>query len=339
MSTRFARPIEIALGALFIVSAASKAMDVYAFAVQVRAYGIVRDESTVLGIAYLMVGLETLLGVALLGGFQFGGFTLLFTGGLLVGFSALIAYSWAFKGLADCGCFGAYIKMGPGASIAKNIVLLAMTGLVWTGLFRKPKSVVGDETTVSESSLPKSSGTARAVLAVAGILVVGGAFMAGKPAPAQAPKGNASNSGHVAKAEATPFAEFVPRLGGAPVPLAKGEFFVALLNAGCDHCQAVARTLNELQFASGMPPVVAIMSGTENEMREFMSLTDAQFPIQTIDMLPFMNLLPEEASAPPSFYFIRDGAEVRHLVAEEPSYDELLEFATKAEAPAAEDKQ
>ncbi|NUM55614.1 MAG: hypothetical protein HUU46_18365 [Candidatus Hydrogenedentes bacterium] len=337
MLSRVARPIEIAVGVLFIVSAASKALDVYSFAVQVRAYGIVRDQSAVLTIAYCMVALETALGAALLGGFRFGGRTLVFTSGLLVGFTALIAYAWAFKGLADCGCFGEYIKMGPGTSIAKNVVLLGMTGMAWFGFRNRPVAAQAEEGDPAVEKPRKSNQTAAVGLALAGILIVAGALAMGEPAPA--PTSAANTPVNTAIAEAKPFAEFVPRLGGAPVPLAQGEYLVAMLSASCEHCQAVARTLNELMQAPGAPMVVAIMMGTDGEMNDFMSLTDPQFPIQTIEVLTFMNLLHEDASAPPCFYVIRDGAIVRHLVAEEPSHDQLLEFATKAGVPGHEDKQ
>ena len=99
---RFARYLEIALGLLFIVSASLKALDVLSFAVQVSYYNVVRDPMLVQAIAYLMIGIEALIGAALLGGFRFNGVTYFATSVLLLGFSALIGYAWAFHGLTDC---------------------------------------------------------------------------------------------------------------------------------------------------------------------------------------------------------------------------------------------
>ena len=109
MSQRFVRQLEFALGLLFIASAALKALDVYGFAVQIGAYGIIRDPVMLPQLAYAMIALEAALGAALLGGWAFGGATIIATAALLIGFTGLIAYAWAFKGLADCGCFGSYI--------------------------------------------------------------------------------------------------------------------------------------------------------------------------------------------------------------------------------------
>jgi hypothetical protein len=337
--TRFARPIEIALGVLFIVSAALKALDVYGFAVQVAAYGIVRDPTKTLALAYTMIGLEAVLGAALLGGIRFGGVTIMFTAGLLVGFTALIAYAWAFKGLANCGCFGSYVKTGPGASIAKNLVLLALAGLVWRGTRVVPSTFLpaaADQTAPTVKTAARGSNR-RLTLAGLGILVVVGSLGLGKPAPKPI---NPPNVLTKAGDRATgPFAEFVPDLGGAPVPLAQGEFFVAMLSASCDHCRAVTQSLNDLTQTPGVPPIAALMLGTEEEMKDYMGATNPQFPIQTLEVLKFMSLLADGVQNPPDFFIIRDGAIVRHLAAEEPTYEELLDFATKGEAPPAGDKK
>jgi len=316
---RFARPIEIALGALFIASAASKALNVYGFAVQVAAYGVVRDPSATLAIAYAMISIEAVLGAALLGGMRFGGLTVAATAALLVGFTGLIAYAWAFKGLADCGCFGDYVKMGPASSIAKNIVLLAMTWAVWSGLRAKSAPVPTD----GESAPRAALGRGGVVLAALGLAAVATAFAMGKPAPAS--ESNAP-AGAIGKDDA-PFAAFVPTLGGAPVALAQGEYLVAMLSASCDHCRAATQVLNELVQTPDVPQIAALMMGTKDEMDDYMAATDPQFPTQSIEVLQFMNLL-GEASAPPCFYIVRDGREVRHLIVEDPTFEQLLEFAT-----------
>lgn len=332
MLSRFARPVEIVLGALFVASAASKALNVYGFAVQVAAYGVVRDPALTLAIAHAMVALEALLGAALLGAFRFGGLTAAATAALLVGFTGLIAYAWAFKGLADCGCFGEYVKMGPGTSIAKNVVMLAMTAAAWRGTHRStapPANAEADAPTEAQQS------PGRAALAIAGALLVAAAFAKGKPAPkTDAPLAPTNGP----SAAAGPFAQFVPDLGGAPVPLAQGEYLVAMLSASCDHCRASAQVLNDLTQAPGVPHVAALMMGTDDEMADFRTTIDPQFPIQTIDTLQFMDLL-GDATAPPCFYVIRDGTEVRHLIVEDPTYEQLLEFATQGGPAPAENKQ
>jgi hypothetical protein len=331
--TRIARPVEIALGALFVVAAALKALNVYGFAVQVSAYGIVRGETLPITVAHAMISLEAVLGVALLAGFRLGGVVIAITGAMLVGLTGLIAYAWAFKGLADCGCFGDYVKMGPGASVAKNLALLFMTGIVWRGTQRDSNAAPAAEYADAPVPPPDVPGNnRRLVLAGLGTLLVVGAFLMGKPAPARLQISNIDKT-------AGPFAEFVPDLGGAPVPLAQGEFFVAMLSASCDHCRAVTQSLNDLTQTPGVPQIAALMLGTEEEMKDYMGATDPQFPIQTIEALKFFSLLADGVLHPPDFFIIRDGAIVRHLAAEEPTYEELLDFATKGEAPPAGDKK
>jgi citrate lyase beta subunit len=96
----------------------------------------------------------------------------------------------------------------------------------------------------------------------------------------------------------------------------------------------VTTSLNDLAIAEGVPQIAALVMGTEDEVKDYMTATAPQFPIQVIDTLKFMSLL--EANAPPDFYLIRDGAVVKHMEAEEPGYDELLAFATSKDAPPAE---
>ena len=333
MSQRFVRQLEFALGLLFIASAALKALDVYGFAVQIGAYGIIRDPVMLPQLAYAMIALEAALGAALLGGWAFGGATIIATAALLIGFTGIIAYAWAFKGLADCGCFGSYIKMGPGLSIAKNFLLLAMAGLVWYGQRKKQLAEPSVEETTPTLATVERNANRKFILASLGVAVVFGAIAMGKPAPTTPPTPAATTQTNGSK-PAGKFAEFVPDLGGAPVPLAQGEFFLVMLSASCDHCRAVTASLNDLTTAEGVPQVAALLMGTEDEMKDYMAATAPQFPIQVIDTLKFMSLL--EANAPPDFYVIRDGAVARHLEAEEPGYDELLAFATGEDAPPAE---
>ncbi|HPS00953.1 MAG TPA: hypothetical protein PLA90_05365 [Candidatus Sumerlaeota bacterium] len=119
------------IGCVFLLSAFLKALSFEEFAIQVSYYGIVRTPWVVIGIALGAVALETGLGVGLITGRNRARRLLPVVAGLLVLFSFLIAYAWAFQGLKDCGCFGKYLKMTPGVSILKNGVLLVLVGIAW----------------------------------------------------------------------------------------------------------------------------------------------------------------------------------------------------------------
>ncbi len=304
---KYLRTIEILLGAVFIFSAVTKALDLYSFAVQVSYYGVVRDPNLVRTVANTMVCVEAAFGVALLAGLRLRGLVLLATAGLLVGFSALIAYAWAFKGLKDCGCFGAYIKMGPGVSIGKNIVLLALVG---GGLYLLMKK--RDDSGAQPDRGPSRMGWALGALGIA-IVAVSAAF--GKPAPAETPANTASAD--------RPFAAYLVETEGATIDLGKGDYLVAMLSATCEHCQAAVAVLNDLAAEPDMLPIVSLMLGTEEEMMDFESLTDPQFPTQVIDALQFMNLIGTE---PPRFYLVRDGAARAHTDILDPTLEDLHKF-------------
>ncbi|MCL4690931.1 MAG: hypothetical protein KJ060_00235, partial [Candidatus Hydrogenedentes bacterium] len=184
---RYARVLEIILGAVFVLSAASKALAPYDFAEQVSYYGVVTEPSLVQPLAYFMILLESVFGVCLLGGFRFRGATFWATVALLAGFSGLILYAWAYRGLEDCGCFGKVIQMGPKASLAKNVVLAALAIGAWYG-FRKGEP--------SESAGTKATGRFGYLLATVGIAIVIVAAALSEPPP------------EVMKSD-TPFGKFV----------------------------------------------------------------------------------------------------------------------------------
>ena len=316
---KYVRILEMLLGAVFIFSAASKALDMTTFSVLVSYYGVVRDPSLVRLVAWTMLGVESILGAGLLAGVRLRGGTLAATIALLVGFSGLIVYAWIFEGLEDCGCFSKYIPMGPKSSLAKNAVLLAMAGAAWYGFRRRvPEGEAAPSDTWSKG---------RRVLGALGLAAIAGAALVGwstsKPT-VNPPVTAAAGDGR--------FAKYALIDGGQTLSLAQGEYMVALLSATCEHCQAAGQLLNGLSVAPGMPKIVALMMGDEEEMRQFEDAVQPAFPLKVFDdPLEFFELIGKE---PPRFYIVRNGAEVRRLDALDPTLDELLAFATGAQ-PAA----
>ena len=323
---RHVRVLEIILGAVFIFSALTKALDVYTFAVQVSYYGVVREPKLVLAVAYTMVGVETLLGAALLAGIRLRGATLAATLALLAAFSGLIAYAWLFKDLEDCGCFGKYIPMGPGASLAKNAVLMALAAAAWVGHRRATRREANPETPLGKAGLP---GYVLGGLGMVAILIT--ISISGLPATSN-PVSDEGNS-VPASGKERPFAKFTVTDGGQTLDLGSGDYLVAMLSATCEHCEAATEVLNQIAPLPGVPPIVGLMMGDEKEMRDFRDLTAPVFPVQSIDTLEFFNLL-DKQQAPPRFYITHDGAEVRYLDELDPTLDGLLAFATGTAAPA-----
>lgn len=122
--------IRVLLGLLFLVSALLKVLDFSAFAEQVSYYGIVQEDTSLQVVAGATIALEVILGAALLAGWH-ARFVLAVTALVLVVFTGLIAYAWAFNDLEECGCFGSFLAVSPAMSIAKNVVLLLLLPFAW----------------------------------------------------------------------------------------------------------------------------------------------------------------------------------------------------------------
>lgn len=284
---RIASCLEALAGAVFLASALMKALDVTAFAVQISHYGIVRDPAIVRDIAYATLALETGLGVLLVTGVRLRGWT---SGGalvLLAGFTVLIAYAWKFRNLEDCGCFGKFLKMTPGVSIAKNIVLMLCLFPV-TAL-----CVRGANGRKAPNRISPRLGLAAVAVSALAILML---------AAYSAPAGTLAPAGTVDPAR--PFAQFeVPAEDGV-YRLGQGEYLVAMLSATCEHCQKAMEALNEVALVPELPRPVGLVLGDEETLEQFEETTQAAFPLMLVEPLTFFQFIGE---APPRLIHVRDG--------------------------------
>ncbi|MCK5558109.1 MAG: hypothetical protein KAJ01_07015 [Candidatus Hydrogenedentes bacterium] len=313
--------VERFLGLLFIVSAALKAMDITAFAVQVSYYGVVRGPALVRLAAVFTVWLETALGVALVTGWRLRGWTLRVVFGLLLGFTGLILYAWAFKGLEECGCFGKYLQMSPGVSVLKNLVMMGLVAAAWFGYRKSEPSPVTEKVSIYKHY----AGPVAAALCVGVVL---GAFAYG-----QRNYGGAGGIGQPYDKD-RPFAQFRFEADGELWDLGDGEYFVALLSDSCDHCAETMQELNELpSFLPDIPPIIGLFLGEEEILEQLREQVDPEFPTFLIEPLTFFDLL-GDARAPPRFVYVRDGKGVHHWDEELPEDIELLKaFSDSSESP------
>lgn len=288
-----ARWTEIAIGVFFLVSAAAKAVDMDAFGVQISAYNVVKDAELVRASAWFALTAEIVLGGLLAAGVRGRGIVHAASAGMIAIYSGLIVYAWQFHGLTDCGCLGAWITMGPVESLIKNAALVGAIAFAWHGggaLSAQP-GVLMQRRRIVASFL---------TLVVAFIAGMSPMWQSKPPAlPAGAPPADGSK----------PYAQFVFEADGQSYDLGTGEHLVAFLNATCEHCKASVPGLNKLMEAPTLPTLVALMMGSEDELRDFQDQTQSLFSAHLIPPLLFMEFI---GTVPPRLSHVRDGVGVRH---------------------------
>jgi uncharacterized membrane protein YphA (DoxX/SURF4 family) len=300
------RGTELLVGGVFLIFAILKALNVNLFIVSIGDYGVLHDASLQTAAALGTLAVETILGVALILGFRPRALTLGATALLLLVFSGLIVYGWAFHDLEDCGCGGS-IRMGPGVSLLKNAGLLALCGIARWGLGRRSGNG-GD--------------LVKGLLAtVLGLGVTAYAYAQVEPPPPPAPP----------PGESATFAQFsFTDADGIPWDLSQGDYFIAMLSATCDHCRASVPALNDLGRQPGMPPIIGLCEGNETTLEDFRIMTAPEFPTHLIPTRVFGTL---DGNAPPRFYAVRDGKELRHWDDEVPAWEEVQAALATGAAP------
>jgi hypothetical protein len=298
------RIAEIVLGLIFVAGATLKAFDIQAFAVQISYYGIVVEPFQVRVAALGAVALETGLGVALLANFGLRRSVLAVSFLLLLGFSGLIAYAWAFKGLQDCGCFGKYLKMTPAVSLVKNAL---MGAAVLYAAFAAVRG--GGEPVVA--AITRRRG--KVILAAGAVALVVTATATGKST-------HGFFGAEFAVRGEGPFSGLNLSEGGVKLNLARGEHLVALLSATCAHCKVTVAKLNELTLIPEFPPLIGLMLGDEATLEDFKLQTSPRFPCHLIDPLVFFQLIGE---VPPRLSYIRNGMVIQSWDGEMPELTNL----------------
>ena len=287
------RYMELLLGVFFAASAASKAVNMEGFQVQIQLYGVVKDAGFVFAAAYGTVLLETLLGASFMAGVRLKGAVAGVAAALTLVFSALIFYAWRWNGLEDCGCFGDYVKLTPLQSLAKNGVLLG--AIAWARYGTSGEvSLPGPGVVLARRAL--SSVAAAAVLIVLGITYEPRVIAKEPPGVEGGPT-----------ALTRPFAQFVFDADGQHYDLGTGAYLVAMLNADCPHCRASVPRLNELFEASENAEVVGLVSGTPEELEDFKNVTEPLFAVHGIEILAQMPLVEK---SPPELIYVVDGQKV-----------------------------
>lgn len=159
--------------------------------------------------------------------------------------------------------------MSPAESIAKNVLMLAVSVWLWTK---------GDSKQTNKTIL----------LGSAAFLI---SFMWGLlPIP---------NQGEFPINDYTSFA-YTGR-----TDLSSGEKMIAILNLDCEHCQELSEELGKLQKENLLPDTYALyFKEGETTVELFEQMTNSAFPYAEIDVNTFFDLIGE---SPPRVYILNNG--------------------------------
>ncbi len=287
-TSQMLRGVEIFLGIVFFVSGYSKLIEINKFTVQIYSYGIIGEKSILPWIALGVVLLELSLAVMLTFGIKYRKTLHTFVFLLLIFFSGLILYGWLFHNLQDCGCFGK-IEMGPGPSLGKNFILIALTLICLTGV----KKMGTSNTNFYFTNLK---------LVVLLIVLISAFFMGYSKLKIET---SAQSKQNLSPFDSLLHMKF--EIDGKTYDFSKGEYLIALLSFGCEHCIEEASKLNNYLLIESFPSLIALcLEETSEEREDFISKVKPEFPIYSLGNKPlfFLSLIDKE---PPRLIHIRDG--------------------------------
>ena len=235
--------LTLLMGVVFLYSAYTKVIPVQAFAYTLQENAGFSQKVAAIA-ARFFAGLEAGLGILLL--FNLFGkrkWVVKMAFILLLTFSAFLIYLWASKGnVVNCGCFGDTLLMSPAASLAKNALLLVVTGILiryHNGFLSKPANTIAPFILLLTIILP-----------------------------------------YIIFPVLRPYKIDLNGLySGAAIPgadLRKGKHIIAFLSPSCIHCRRAAHKLEEDLRTDPTLPFFMVIGGTKSDLTDFWKASQAQ---------------------------------------------------------------
>ena len=302
-----ARLIEVIIGAVLLIAGLLKAYQPLDFIQQITDYRIVTAPTLVKVIAWIAITIECALGAALIVGYK-RRVVMPATIGLFLIFLSAIGWAWYTGATADCGCFGSWVKRTPAEAFLEDMLLLFAAGAAWLLTRYEP---------VKFKSLRLSA--------------VAAAVIAGVAITTLASNSQRQSSDPLARLQAqtslpSPFKDLA--ITGLTTDIFHGSHVVALIDTGCDHCQASVPALNQLVTQlNGSTSVAALCSNKDFEVNYFQQKFNPQFPIGRISHDDFERLF--ERGKPPRIFLLRDSAVVKIWDGVVPSESEVKSLAPR----------
>ena len=259
----------ILLGIVFVFSAYTKFVGPGFFEITLIDQGLLSSRGQAQHAARFLIGFEFALGLLMLLPY-YTRQLMAIASLMLIGFTIHLGYLWAIGDNENCGCFGEMISMSPAESIAKNILMLAVSVWLW---IKSP-----------------SKATNQTIL-FGGAMIIITSMWVFLPIPDQSefPVNQYTNFSSVGRTD-----------------LSSGEKLVAILNLDCEHCQELSVELGKMNKTNKLPDVYAFyFKEGETTVEQFEQMTNTSFPYVEIDVNTFFDLIGE---SPPRVYVLNDGA-------------------------------
>ncbi|MGC8739507.1 MAG: MauE/DoxX family redox-associated membrane protein [Candidatus Hydrogenedens sp.] len=304
------RGFEIALGLIFLTSAILKILEINRFCVQIYAYGVISQKEILPWIATITISIEISLGLLFLLSFPLKRLTMTVNTLLLLTFTSLILYAWIFNNLQDCGCFGK-IEMGPRESIIKNLILILISIACFSGV-NPIEEKQKEKKTYIKFYIP---------LIITVILTL---FLCYQQLQSeQIVEKNMEDNNR------SPYSEMKVEIDGNVYDLGQGEYLIALLSYGCDHCIEESPKINDYMLIKGIPKIIALcLEESPEEKEEFINKVQPLFPMYSIGnrVRLFLSLIGKE---PPRLVYLKEGKVIKYWDYDLPDTTEIIKVINK----------
>jgi uncharacterized membrane protein YphA (DoxX/SURF4 family) len=279
------RVIEGLIGAVLLIAGYLKALDILGFSQQIAAFKIVTDPVAVKVLAWLFISIELVLGASLLVGLM-RRIMIPAAVVLMIVFLVVLGWAWYTGATADCGCFGAWVKRTPQQALIEDLLMLVGLAVAWA---------------LNRRSSYGARSIKLAIVLILTIIGLGvGVVKSRSPEQANDPVARLQ-----AANQQSPFLSL--SISDLPVDVRQGNYLVALIDTGCDHCQASVPKFNEIyEKKDNLPAFAAICPNSPTEIKIFQKQYGAKFPMGRISDDDFKKLL--ERGTTPRIFLLKEGA-------------------------------
>lgn len=291
--------LEASIGAIMLVAGISKALDIVDSVKQAAAYQIITNPAVLTVLVWVLIASEFAIGAALLTGFQRRIFVP-FTFALMAIFLGALGWAWANGSTANCGCFGKWVNHTPQQALIIDVALLA--GLIVAQF------------------LPRKPATTNQALRLGAVVL---SVIVGLGLTGWASTRPSQSSDPVTRLQASE--ENIlsnVKINGITFDISKGNHLLAIIDTGCDHCQANVPNFNQLfEQQANLAPFAAVCPNNEVELKYFKDKFKPSFPIGFISNDDFLKLL--KGGDTPRTILVRDGKPLKIWDGHAPPQEEV----------------